>query len=149
MQTYNLLKKYKYLVVNKTLLILSVFIIANSYAVAIENANVGNKETKQNHVNKAAVEYQLLFNGFNQSKILQIQSFMRQYSGYLSHSVTIHNSMSTEFTYASSANKELLINNLQKTAAHLGIQVLVRTAEQQINIRFIKLTSKSLPYKQW
>ncbi|MFT4654003.1 MAG: hypothetical protein ACJA0G_000963 [Kangiellaceae bacterium] len=149
MQTYNLLKKYKHLVVNNTLLILSVFIIANSYAVVIENANVGKKETKQNESNKAVLEYQLLFNGFKQTQILQLQSFMRQYSGYLSHNTIMQNSMSTELKYTSSANKEILINNLQKTAAHLGMQVLVRSAERQINIRFIKLTSKSLHYKQW
>ncbi|MFT6268387.1 MAG: hypothetical protein ACJAVV_001195 [Alphaproteobacteria bacterium] len=149
MQTYKLLKSHQRLAVNTTMLILSVLFMANSHALVIQTANEGKIKTKQNEVNNAVVEYQLLFNQFAQTQILQLQSFMRQYSGYQSDNTIMQNSMSTELKYTTTASKEQLINNLQKTASHLGMQVLVRTAERQINIRFIKLTSKSLPYKQW
>jgi hypothetical protein len=145
MQRYLLNKKY----FNILVFILSTFFICHSMAAMSKNALSGMQTTTQSKANLAVLEYRLLFNQFTPAQVSQMRSFMRQYSGYQSDNIITQSSISTEINYSSSASKDLLVNNFRRTAQHLGMQVLVRSSAQQINIRFIQLTPKSLPYKQW
>jgi hypothetical protein len=96
-----------------------------------------------------SAEYTILFSHFNPEQLSKIRSFMRLYSNYESDTTINQSSLVTEVLYASSANKEMLLNNIRKTSEHLGLRILLRTANQHIDVRFIKALPKSLPYKQW
>jgi hypothetical protein len=55
----------------------------------------------------------------------------------------------TEVSYTSTAEKALILNNLQKTAEFLGFEVLIRTDEQRISIQLLSTNARQIPYKQW
>lgn len=131
------------------LLALILFCVYQSQALAVQNSKQRPSQQNQAIATEAVVTYQLLFSQFTPVQISQLQSFMRHYSGYKSQALILQNSSSTKLTYISTAHIDLLMNNLQKTTQHLGIEVLIRSAGENINIRFIQLSAKSLPYKQW
>lgn len=94
-------------------------------------------------------EFTIVFDKITPSQHAKINTFYTQFSGYQQHTISQQTSESTIVSYISNAPIELLVNNFIKTAQHLDMEVLVRGANSQINLRFIKQNNKSLPYKEW
>jgi hypothetical protein len=94
-------------------------------------------------------EFTIVFDKITPSQHAKINTFYIQFSGYQQHTISQQTSESTIVSYISNAPIELLVNNFIKTAQHLDMEVLVRGANSQINLRFIKQNNKPLPYKEW
>ena len=127
-------------------LLISQAAIAIPYSALDERTNNAIKNSQQA---SSLVEYEILFNEFSNEQVLQIQLFMLQYSGYVSHRLEMQNSSNFHLLYISSIKKDMLINNLEKTAQYLGFDVLIRSAGEQVNMRLIKVMPNNLPYKEW
>lgn len=96
-----------------------------------------------------SVRYSIRFSQFTPSQISQIQTFMRQYSGYQQQSLVAQSADTTDIEYTSTAQLNILLNNIQKTNEYLGFTVLTRSADAKIEVKFIRLTAQSLLYKEW
>ena len=94
-------------------------------------------------------EFTITFDQITPTQHAQIRGFYTQYSAYKKHSITTQNADSTIITYQSGAPIALLLNNFSKTAEHLGMEVLIRSANANISIRLIQQKPKQLPYKEW
>jgi hypothetical protein len=94
-------------------------------------------------------QYTITLSQFSASQLLQFQKFLRTYSAYQSDSIVAQNSISTQMSYYYGDSKALLLSNISKTAEHLGLQVLLRSAINDIDIRLVNVNAKSIPYKQW
>lgn len=96
-----------------------------------------------------AKKFTIVFEKITPSQHTQISAFYIQFSGYKEHTLSTQTSELTVVSYISNAPIELLVNNFIRTTQHLDMEVLVRGANLQINIRFIKQNNKPLPYKEW
>jgi hypothetical protein len=94
-------------------------------------------------------EYVLTFTEFSAPQISQWQTFIRHYSGYNSVVIDTQNTQTIRVRYSTTADKDMLINNVKKTAEYLGLDILIRTQGTRIDVRFIQSLPKSLPYKEW
>jgi hypothetical protein len=117
--------------------------------VPVQNIQSSKQLSELKTSESRALEYNVSFSQFTPSQVSQIQKFMRAYSGFEAEKVLSQNATNMNMLYVSSAGKEMLSNNIQKTAQHLGFQILLRTANQNIDIRFVKLNTNNLPYKEW
>lgn len=122
---------------------------ACAYSSSSNSISVYKAELTSSRDTNSATEYVLSFSQFTPAQVAQMQSFMRLYSQYVSMQVIKQNSVDTQMLYVYGASKALLINNLQKTSDHLGFEVLLRNVDNKIDIKFIQLQAKSLPYKEW
>jgi hypothetical protein len=95
------------------------------------------------------VVYQVQFDYFSPEQASQFHRFYTQYSGYIKHTLRSQGLSKTEVSYTSTAEKALILNNLQKTAEFLGFEVLIRTDEQRISIQLLSTNARQIPYKQW
>jgi hypothetical protein len=93
--------------------------------------------------------FTIAFEKFTPSQHAKISAFYIQFSGYKQHTLITQTSESTVVSYISNAPIDMLVNNFMKTAQYLDMEILVRGANSQISLRFIKQKDKSLPYKEW
>lgn len=122
------------------------FLFVSGFAHSLQAQDVILSTVPQSNADK---EYVLTFAEFTPTAISEWQTFIRHYSGYKVHSINLQNAQVMRLRYSTTAGKELLINNIQKTADYLGLVILIRSEENLIDVRFIQSLPKSLPYKEW
>ncbi len=89
------------------------------------------------------------FEKFTPQEVAKFAAYYRQYKGYESAQVLNQTSSLTSLLYTSFSSKELILNNLQKTANINGFKVLMRSVDDRIHIRLLSKTQNSLDFKEW
>ncbi len=126
-----------------SMFILGIIVLGSFFSV-----NAQNESTSV--LNASAIsEYNIEFAQFTPEQVAQFHAFYVHYSGYQSHHLASQNLSNTKILYSTLASKALLLNNLQKTAEYLGLEVLVRSAELKISLQLMGVTPRNLPYKEW
>lgn len=132
-----------------------VVINSSNYASSnIEKAHISIDRVKSaptliNVENDKTISLTLEFEGFSPQEVSKFAAYYREYSGFKSEQVMSQTSSVTILLYTSHASKELILNNLQKTADINGFNVLMRSVDNRVHVRLLSKTENSLNYREW
>lgn len=120
------------------------------YASELLNKQIDSQSIDHEQLqDKAQVEFQLQFDYFSPAQVMQFYRFYTQYSGYIKHELVAQGISQTKLVYVSTADKTMVLNNLQKTCDFLGFDVFIRSNEQTIVMQLLSVDARQVPYQEW